>query len=126
MDVKELIFNMYKDKTIMCNQFEEEIKEKYNITDDDARDLFVRIQNYQIFNMFKDVPVTLKKLKTTTKKYNMTKTESYDLFVRIQNYQINEYGRALNVFEDTYSKETANKVHDAARQRKRARKNRKM
>lgn len=56
----------------------------------------------------------------------MTKTESYDLFVRIQNYQINEHGSALNTFVDTYSKETSNKVHDAARQRKRARKNRKM
>lgn len=77
-----------------------------------------------IFNMFKDVPITLKKLKKETKKYNIKKTESYDLFARIQNYQINKHGSALNTFVDTYSKETSNKVHDAARKRRRYRKNR--
>lgn len=77
-----------------------------------------------IFNMFKDEPITLKKFKKEIKKYNIGKKESYDLFVRIQNYQINKHGSALNTFVDIYSKEMSKKVHDAARKRKKYRKNR--
>lgn len=48
MDTKELIFNMYKDEVIISKKFRKGIEKKYNISSDDARNLYVKIINYQI------------------------------------------------------------------------------
>lgn len=48
MDIKELIFEAYKDKSLLAKKFKAEIAKDYKITGDEARDLFVRINNYQI------------------------------------------------------------------------------
>ena len=48
MDIKELIFETYKDKPLLAKKFKAEIAKDYKITGDEARDLFVRINNYQI------------------------------------------------------------------------------
>ena len=48
MDIKELIFNIYKDQPIIAKQFKQEVIEKYHIDLDEARNIFVKINNYQI------------------------------------------------------------------------------
>lgn len=47
MDVHEFIFQMYKEQPIQTRKFREEIMKKYNLSNDEARDIFVRIHNYQ-------------------------------------------------------------------------------
>lgn len=48
MDTKEFIFNKYKEDPLISKTFKKEIMEKYHVTLDEARDLFVRINNYQV------------------------------------------------------------------------------
>lgn len=123
MDNKELIFNMYKDEVITCNQFEAEIKEKYNITGDDARNLFMRIQNYQIFNMYKDQVLIAKRFKVEIiKKFNVSKVEAGDIFARIQNYQIKKYGKRLDFSEPAMTSEEKKYISLVARTRNQSKK----
>ena len=48
MDIEQYIFNVYKDQPLMAKQFKQEIIEKYHVSLDKARDIFVKINNYQI------------------------------------------------------------------------------
>ena len=48
MDAKELIFNMYKDKVVVSKKFKLEIEKRFNLSQREISDLFVKIQNYQI------------------------------------------------------------------------------
>ena len=48
MDKIKLLFNMYKEKVIVSKKFKGEVQKKYNLSSEEARNLFVRIQNYQI------------------------------------------------------------------------------
>lgn len=48
MDIKKFIFNKYKDQPLIAKPFREKIEKTYNITPDEARDIFVRINNYQV------------------------------------------------------------------------------
>lgn len=48
MNIVEFLFNRYKESIIIPKNFKREIKQKYNISDSDIRDLWIRINNYQI------------------------------------------------------------------------------
>lgn len=48
MDKIELIFNIYKDSVIFSKKFKAEMIRKYKLSDDEIRNLYVKIQNYQI------------------------------------------------------------------------------
>lgn len=48
MDKIELIFNMYKNDVVIAKSFKIEMIKKYKLSDDDIRNLYIRIQNYQI------------------------------------------------------------------------------
>ena len=48
MDKIELIFNIYKDKTLIAKRFKQEIIKKFALPERTITDLFVKIQNYQI------------------------------------------------------------------------------
>lgn len=48
MDKIELIFNIYKDSVIFSKLFKMEMVKKYKLSDDEIRNLYVKIQNYQI------------------------------------------------------------------------------
>lgn len=48
MDIKEIIFKAYKDKPIISKKFRAAIRKDYKLTDDDIRDIFIKINNYQI------------------------------------------------------------------------------
>lgn len=50
MDKIELIFNMYKNKIVVSKPFKREMIKKYRLSDEDIRNLYIRIQNYQINN----------------------------------------------------------------------------
>lgn len=50
MNIEEFIYNTYKDEAIIGKTFKREIMEKYNLTQEEARNIFVRINNYQIEN----------------------------------------------------------------------------
>lgn len=50
MNVEEFIFNTYKNEAVMGKKFKGEIMKKYNLTPDQIRNIFVRINNYQIEN----------------------------------------------------------------------------
>ena len=44
----ELIYNLYKDETIKCENFRTEISRKYKLTDIEISNIYVKIVNYQI------------------------------------------------------------------------------
>lgn len=48
MDKVQLIFNLYKDKVIISKPFRLELSRKYKLTDEEIRNLYIKIQNYQI------------------------------------------------------------------------------
>lgn len=48
MDVKKLIFDLYKDDVIISKEFKRHVKEKFNLDSREAHDIFVMIANYQI------------------------------------------------------------------------------
>lgn len=48
MDKIELIFNIYKDSVIFSKKFKAEMIRKYKLSDEKIRNLFIKIQNYQI------------------------------------------------------------------------------
>lgn len=48
MDIEELIFNMYKGQPLVAKKFKEKVMKTYHITLDEARNIFVRINNYQV------------------------------------------------------------------------------
>lgn len=48
MDKIELIFNMYKDRVVYSKPFKDKMKREYKMSVEEAADLFVKIQNYQI------------------------------------------------------------------------------
>ena len=48
MDKIELIFNMYKERVAISKPFREEVIKKYKVSEEEARNLWIRIQNYQI------------------------------------------------------------------------------
>ena len=48
MDVKKLIFDLYKDDVIISKEFKRHIKEKFNLDSRTIHDIFVKIANYQI------------------------------------------------------------------------------
>lgn len=50
MNVEEFIFNTYKNEAVIGKKFKGEIMKKYNLTPDQIRNIFVRINNYQIKN----------------------------------------------------------------------------
>ena len=50
MDKIELIFNIYKDSVIVSKPFKREMIKKYRLSNEEIRNLYVRIQNYQIKN----------------------------------------------------------------------------
>ena len=50
MDKIELIFNLYKDSIVISKTFKREMIKKYRLSNDEIRNLYVRIQNYQIKN----------------------------------------------------------------------------
>lgn len=48
MNIEELIFNTYKGEPLIAKKFKREIIKKYHIPYEKTRDIFVRINNYQI------------------------------------------------------------------------------
>ena len=48
MDVKRLIFDLYKDDVIISKEFKRHVKEKFNLDSRTIHDIFVKIANYQI------------------------------------------------------------------------------
>ena len=58
MDKEEYIFNAYKNEVIIGKNFKREIARKYNLTNDQIRNIFVRINNYQIENFGEILTIT--------------------------------------------------------------------
>ena len=50
MDIERFIFNTYKNEAIIGKTFKKEIMKKYNLTQEKASNIFVKINNYQIKN----------------------------------------------------------------------------
>ena len=50
MDKIELIFNMYKNNVVFSKPFKQEMIKKFKLSDEEIRNLFIRINNYQINN----------------------------------------------------------------------------
>lgn len=48
MDKIELIFNIYKDSVVVSKPFKQEMIKKYKLSNEDIRNLYIRIKNYQI------------------------------------------------------------------------------
>lgn len=48
MNIEEFIFLTYKDQPIVTKKFREEISRKYKLTNDESRNIFVKIHNYQV------------------------------------------------------------------------------
>lgn len=48
MNVEELIFHQYKDTVIEFKQFKQLLMKKYKLSNDEARNIVVKINNYQI------------------------------------------------------------------------------
>lgn len=48
MDKIELIFNIYKDSVVISKPFKREMIRRYKLSDEEIRNLYIRIQNYQI------------------------------------------------------------------------------
>jgi hypothetical protein len=48
MDKIELIFNMYKDSVVVSKKFKLEMIKKFRLSDEQIRNLFIRIHNYQV------------------------------------------------------------------------------
>ena len=48
MDVKELIFNMYKDQVVVAQELRKKFMKKFNLTVKEISDICARITNYQI------------------------------------------------------------------------------
>lgn len=48
MDIERFIFNTYKNQPLVAKKFKQKIIEKYHITFEEAREIFVKINNYQI------------------------------------------------------------------------------
>lgn len=48
MDIEELIFNIYKNQPLVAKKFKDKIIKRYHISSEEARNIFVRINNYQI------------------------------------------------------------------------------
>lgn len=48
MDKIELIFNMYKDSVVISKPFKREMIRRYKLNDEEIRNLYIKIQNYQI------------------------------------------------------------------------------
>ena len=48
MDIKEIIFKAYKDKALIAKTFKNDIVRDYNLSYEDARNIFIRINNYQV------------------------------------------------------------------------------
>ena len=58
MNVEEFIFNTYKNEVVMGKKFKREIMKKYNLTPEQIRNIFVRINNYQIKNLGEALSIT--------------------------------------------------------------------
>ena len=48
MDKLEFIFNTYKDSIIITKYFKREVAKKYKLSPEEVRNMWVRINNYQI------------------------------------------------------------------------------
>lgn len=48
MDKIELIFNIYKDSVVISKPFKREMVRRYKLSDEEIRNLYIKIQNYQI------------------------------------------------------------------------------
>lgn len=48
MDKIELIFNIYKDSVVISKPFKREMIRRYKLSDEEIRNLYIKIQNYQI------------------------------------------------------------------------------
>lgn len=66
MDVKEFIFNTYKDQAIIGKTFKRDIIKKYKISVIEASDMFTRINNYQINKYGKKLDIDKNKMPSYT------------------------------------------------------------
>lgn len=48
MNIKEIIFKMYKDEAIVCKDFKRGLAEKYKLDMKEIGDIYARIINYQV------------------------------------------------------------------------------
>lgn len=48
MNKIELIFNMYKNNVVFSKPFRQEMIKKFKLSDEEIRNLFIRIHNYQV------------------------------------------------------------------------------
>lgn len=48
MDKIKLIFNIYKDSVVISKPFKREMIRRYKLSDEEIRNLYIKIQNYQI------------------------------------------------------------------------------
>ena len=82
MDIQEFIFNTYKDEPLIAKKFKQEITEKYHISFDEARNIFVRINNYQIKKYGEKLDILLELLPYSKEELhkinNNAKSRKYD------------------------------------------------
>lgn len=50
MNLEQIIFDMYKDSVIIAKSFKIKMIKKYRLSDEQIRNLYIKIQNYQIEN----------------------------------------------------------------------------
>lgn len=62
MDKIELIFNMYKDSVVISKPFKREMIKRYKLSDEEIRNLYIRIQNYQVNYLGGKTYISRKKL----------------------------------------------------------------
>lgn len=86
MDIEEFIFNTYKDGNIISKTFKEEIIKKYNVSKEQARNIFVRINNYQV------------------KTYGERITKLVDVFLPEEMEKINQNARMRKYCRRTYER----------------------
>ena len=86
MNIKEFIFNTYKDQVVIGKTFKRKIIKKYNLTITEASDLFTRINNYQI-NKYGE------RLSIRKKEYTLEELNKISLYARIRKHQRRNYER---------------------------------
>ena len=107
MDKIKLIFNIYKDSVVFSKPFRKEISKKYKLSDEDTRNLFIRIQNYQIKKYGN---------RLTYDNYNVSSEERIKDSARFRQRRYEKKTRRRNNLLDNYFGDVMKNVDDLVKQ----------
>lgn len=106
MDKIELIFNIYKNSVVVSKPFKREMIRKYKLSDDDIRNLYIRIQNYQIDN-FGEILTYQKRVYVESEKKivngQATQRKYYNRRIRNRNSLDIHFGDVMEQVDDLYN-----------------------